>query len=132
MNSSDEEELPELVDSSDDELDVSSHNSTSGYAMVMHQTKTKNDHGVARKVRFENVPNIVEDEHIPCKVSYVPSLPDQGTRSATKIKYQKKAFELHQEVNGLDSKSTENANSFFCEGQALTKSPSNSCKGASA
>ena len=44
MQDSDDEEIPELVDSSDDELDVSSHNSIFGYAMVMHQTKTKNDH----------------------------------------------------------------------------------------
>ena len=52
MNSSDEEELPELVDSSDDELDVSSHNSRVGHAMVMHQTKIKNDlNGVALHIK---------------------------------------------------------------------------------
>ena len=92
-----------------------------GYAMVMLQGNAEDqDRKRARKIKFR-IPDIEEEEHKPIKASFIPQSLDQDTRRATKIKYQKQAYELHMDVNELESNFAENAHSFLCEGMTMRK-----------
>ena len=93
-----------------------------GYAMVLMQGNAEDqDRKRARKSKFQIMLVIEEEEHKPIKASFIPQSLDQDTRRATKIKYQKQAYELHMDVNELESNFAENAHSFLCQGTTLRK-----------
>ena len=71
-------------------------NSTNGYAMVNIETKMCHLLGGARrKVKFDT-PEIIEDVHVPTKVSIVPRPGDQESQRLTKAKYEKEHMRCFQ------------------------------------
>ena len=64
-------------------------NSIHGYAMVNIRIKKDQLLGEARrKVKFDT-PEIIEDAHVPTKVSIVPRLGNQESQRLTEVKYKK-------------------------------------------
>ena len=105
-------------------------NSTSAYAMVNIETKNcQLLRQARRKVKFDT-PEIIQDVHVPTKVSIVPRPGNQESQRLTKASYKQKGIFFFSEVNDSDSNFAEDANSFFCEGKTKSK-PSALKQGAS-
>ena len=79
--------MPKLIDIDSDDEGGDIFASSVTKMQVSHKSNKKGQHGVAR-VSFD-VPDMVEEDFKPTKVSFVPQLPSQEQRIKTQNKYKK-------------------------------------------
>ena len=80
--------------------------------MVNIQIKKDQLPGEARRKVKLDTPEILEEAHVPTKVSIVPRPGNQESQRQTKQKYKNMAYDLFSEVNDSDNNLSEDANSF--------------------